>query len=278
MTPALQAFNRGISELQKKPVAHARGIFKSDETCSYGSPVSPLVATLSYHKIGNPPSDGWLTWNYTSTEEFSTQLEWFQSRGWDFLSAPALLDALRGKAALSAKSILITFDDAYESLLENAVPVLKRFLAPAVVFAPTQFIGETNLFDHGVEPLERIADWKTLGALEDSGVSVESHGYSHRGFSSLSEVEIEQELDFSRQAIRKNLGKDSRMFAFPYGDCGNDQAAVHSALSRAGYDVAFLYGGGVFEPGQTPAPLFLPRLAMGPGVDLDAMLLETSGS
>ena len=275
MTPPLQAFNRGISELQKKPIAHARGIFKSYEICFYDAPVSPVVATLSYHKIGNPPSDGWLTWNYTSTEEFSTQLEWFQSRGWDFLSAEALLDALRGKGALPSKSILITFDDAYESLLENAVPVLKGFSAPAVVFAPTQFIGETNLFDHGVEPLERIADWKTLGALEDSGVSVESHGYSHRGFSSLSQVEIEQELDFSRQAIRKNLGKDSRMFAFPYGDCGNDQTAVHSAISRAGYDVAFLYGGGIFEPGQTPAPLFLPRLAMGPGVDLDAMLLES---
>ena len=274
MTPALQAFNRGISELQKKPVAHARGIFKSDETCSYGSPVSPVVATLSYHKIGNPPSDGWLTWNYTSTEEFSTQLEWFQSRGWDFLSAPALLDALRGKAALSAKSILITFDDAYESLLENAVPVLKRFSAPAVVFAPTQFIGETNLFDHGVEPLERIADWKTLGALEDSGVSVESHGYSHRGFSSLSEVEIEQELEFSKEAIRKNLGKDSRMFAFPYGDFGADKAAMDSLIRRAGYDVAFLYGGGTFELAQTPSPLFLPRLAMGPGVNLDEMVLE----
>ena len=275
MTSSLQAFNRGISELQKKAVAHARGIFKSDETCFYSGPVSPVVATLSYHKIGNPPSDGWLTWNYTSTEEFSAQLEWFQKRGWDFLSAAALLDALKWKEKLPAKSILITFDDAYELLLENAVPVLKRFLAPAVVFAPTQYIGETNLFDHGVEPLERIADWKTLGALEDSGVSVESHGYSHRGFSSLSQDEIEQELDFSRQAIRKNLGKDSRMFAFPYGDCGNDQAAVHSAISRAGYDVAFLYGGGVFELDQTPAPLFLPRLAMGPGVNLEKLILES---
>ena len=278
MTSLLQAFNRGISEHQKKPAVHARGIFKSYETCFYDATVSPVVATLSYHKIGNPPSDGWLTWNYTSTEEFSAQLEWFQSRGWDFLSAEALLDALRGKGSLPSKSILITFDDAYESLLENAVPVLKRFSAPAVVFAPTQFIGETNLFDHGVEPLERIADWKTLGALEDSGVSVESHGYSHRGFSALSQDEIEQELDFSRQAIRKNLGKDSRMFAFPYGDCGNDQTAVHSAISRAGYDVAFLYGGGVFKLDQTPAPLFLPRLAMGPGVDMDAMLLQSSGS
>ena len=236
--------------------------------------MSPVVATLSYHKVGNPPLDGWLTWNYTSAAEFSSQLEWFHKRGWQFLSAAALLDALNGNGALPAKSVLITFDDAYESLLENALPILKRFSAPAAVFAPTQFVGATNLFDHGVEPLERIADWNTLAALEEAGISVESHGYSHRGFSSLSSVEIQQELEFSKEAIRENLGKDSRMFAFPYGDFGADKAVMDSALRRAGYDVAFLYGGGTFELGQTPFPLFLPRLAMGPGVNLDELLLE----
>ncbi len=212
---------------------------------------------------------GWLTWNYTSTEEFSAQLGWFHKKGWQFLSAEALLDALNGNGALPEKSVLVTFDDAYESLLENALPILKRFSAPAVVFAPTQFIGETNLFDHGVEPLERIADWNTLTALEEAGVSVESHGYSHRAFSSLNSLEIQQELEFSKEAIRKNLGKDSRMFAFPYGDFGADSLIMH-----AGYDVAFLYGGGTFELAQTPSPLFLPRLAMGPGVNLDEMVLE----
>ena len=237
--------------------------------------MSPLVATLSYHKIGNPPSDGWLTWNYISADEFSSQLEWFRKRGWHFLSAATLLDAVNGNGALPAKSVLITFDDAYESLLENALPILKRFSAPAAVFAPTQFIGETNLFDHGVEPVERIADWNTLAALEEAGISVESHGYSHRSFSSLGSLEIQQELEFSKEAIRKNLGKESRLFAFPYGDFGADMAAMGSAIRRAGYDAAFLYGGGTFELDQTPSPLFLPRLAMGPGVNLDELILES---
>jgi peptidoglycan/xylan/chitin deacetylase (PgdA/CDA1 family) len=219
--------------------------------------------------------DGWLTWNYTSTEEFSAQLEWFHKKGWQFLSAAARLDAVSGNGALPAKSVLITFDDAYESLLENTLPILKRFSAPAVVFTPTQFIGETNLFDHGVEPLERIADWNTLTALEVAGVSVESHGYSHRAFSSLNSLEIQQELEFSKEVIRKNLGKDSRLFAFPYGDFGADKAAMGSAIRRAGYDAAFLYGGGTFELDQTAAPLFLPRLAMGPGVNLDELILES---
>lgn len=215
-----------------------------------------------------------MTWNYIGTEEFSAQLEWFQKRGWDFISATALLDALGGKSVLPAQSLLVTFDDAYESLLENALPVLRRFSAPAVVFAPTQFVGATNLFDHGLEPTERIADWKTLAAFEEAGVSVESHGSSHRGFSLLSQGEIEQELEVSRQAIRKNLGKDSRMFAFPYGDAGDDQNAVRSAIRRAGYDAAFLYGGGPFA--LDDKRLFLPRLAMGPGVDLDELILGPS--
>lgn len=235
-----------------------------------------VIATLSYHKIGCHRADGWPTWNYTGTDEFSAQLEWFQQRGWKFLSASEFLTAFDGRSLFPEKGVLVTFDDAYESLLESALPVLNRFSAPGVVFVPTQFVGNTNLFDHGIEPIERIASWKTLAALEKAGVSVESHGCSHRGFSSLSPLEIEQELDFSRKAIQKNLGKDSRMFAFLYGDFGADRVEVDSAIRRAGYEVAFLYGGATFELGQKPAPLFLPRLAMGPGVNLDEMLFEMS--
>jgi len=259
----------------KKIALPARGVSNSREICLYHSSVFPVVAILSYHKIGNPPSDGWLTWNYIATEEFVSQLRWFQERGWKFISAATLLDGLNGAHPLPAKSLLITFDDAYESLLHSALPVLQRFSAPAVVFVPTHFVGETNLFDHGAEPLERIAGWETLAMLENAGVSVESHAVSHRGFSTLSESEITQELEFSRQAIGENLGRNPRMFAFPFGDTGFDQSFVHSAIQRAGYEAAFLYGGGVFSPRQEPAPLFLPRLAMGPGVELESMLLES---
>jgi len=236
--------------------------------------VSPLVATLSYHKIGNPPRDGWQTWNYTGSEEFAAQLNWFHQRGWQFLSAADVLSAMRGLGALPEQGVLITFDDAYDSLFENALPVLEKFSAPAVVFVPTQFVGSANLFDHGIEPLERIADWGTLAKLQKAGFSVESHGVSHRGFSSLTPFEIGIELNASREAIRKNLGVDSQFFAYPYGDFGTDSVLVDLALQKAGYEAAFLYGGGIFEPFENPAPFSLPRLAMGPSVNLDALLFQ----
>ncbi len=236
--------------------------------------MSPVVATLSYHKIGNPPRDGWQTWNYTGSEEFAAQLNWFHQRGWQFLSAADVLSAMRGLGALPEQGVLITFDDAYDSLFENALPVLEKFSAPAVVFVPTQFVGSANLFDHGVEPLERIADWGTLAKLQMAGFSVESHGATHRSFSSLAPFEIGMELHASREAIRKNLGVDSHFFAYPYGDSGPDSGLVDLALQKAGYEAAFLYGGGIFQPLQNPAPFSLPRLAMGPDVDLDALLFQ----
>lgn len=249
----------------------SRIIFKCEKICFSALIVFPKLAILSYHKIGNPPRDGWQTWNYTAVEEFSSQLEWFHRRGWSFLSVMEFLNALSGRAEPLEKGVLVTFDDAYESLLANSLPVLTKFSAPAVVFVPTQFVGATNLFDHGIEPVERIADWETLTAMEDAGISVESHGATHRRFSTLGELEIEQELIVSRNAIRDNLGKDSRLFAFPYGDCGNDETVVCSSVKNAGYDAAFLYGGGCCE-WKRPGALFFPRLAMGPGVDLDELL------
>lgn len=234
--------------------------------------MSPVVASLSYHKIGNPPSDGWSTWNYTPTAEFRDQIGWFHNRGWKFLSASDFSSALLGDGELPAKTVLITFDDAYESLLQNAVPVLKQFSAPAIVFTPTDFVGASNLFDHGIEPQELIADWKMLAMLEADGISVESHGCSHRAFSDLTPMEIQRELEMSKQAIRENLGKDSKFFAFPYGDSGNDRQTVEKLLRAAGYDLAFLYGGGFLRISSHSEPFFLPRLAMGPGVDLDALV------
>ena len=50
-------------------------------------------------------------------------------------------------------------------MLEVALPILKRFDAPAVMFVPTDYIGRRNTFDAGVEPDEAICDWEDLRAL-----------------------------------------------------------------------------------------------------------------
>jgi len=230
----------------------------------------PTIAVLSYHKIGSPPREGWLTWNYVAEDVFRSHLAWFSERGWSFLSAQKFTEGLADPTTLPDRSVLITFDDAYRSILTVALPILQEFSAPAVVFLPTSYAGGTNTFDTGFEPTEHIMNWEELATLDAAEVSVESHGVSHRAFSSLGSLECYAELADSRDSIRLHLKKESLLFAFPYGDTG--QYVTPLSTKAAGYQAAFLYGGGPFCP-QDKQGAFLPRLAIGSDSDLDKMML-----
>lgn len=53
---------------------------------------------------------------------------------------------LRSEAKLPARATLVTFDDGYRDLFDNALPILKKYSVPAVVFLPTGFVGTSRLF------------------------------------------------------------------------------------------------------------------------------------
>src|SRR5262249_3491346 len=106
---------------------------------------------------------------------------------------------------------------------------------------------------------------------ERCGVSVQSHGVSHRSFSVLSAAEREQEILRSRAVLEDGLGKPAEVFSFAYGDCGPEPEAARSMLERAGYRAACLYGGG---PQRVPVAdtYRLDRVAVGPDTDLPRCL------
>ena len=79
------------------------------------------------------------------------------------------------------------------------------------------------------------------------------------------------ELGNSKVVLERMLKKSVTVFAFPYGDTGPRQRSVTRYLKQAGYQAAFLYGGGAF-PWPAADPYRLPRLAMGPDTDLAALL------
>ena len=97
------------------------------------------------------------------------------------------------------KAVAITFDDAYRSVIEHALPILTETGFPATVFAPTAFIGSE-------EPM----NWPGIDQWLDT------------------------ELRHSRQEIERRLGS-CRSLAYPYGDYDEGVAA---AAGRAGYSAA----------------------------------------
>jgi peptidoglycan/xylan/chitin deacetylase (PgdA/CDA1 family) len=225
------------------------------------------LAVLAYHKVGEPPLGASSTWFYASEATFTAQLSVLHDEGWAALDLPTFIRGLRHPNARPDRSVLLTFDDGYRSMAEMAKDVLQRFGFPGVVFVPTDFIGKTNSFDREVEPEEAICDWSDLRALEEAGIHVESHGASHRKFSALNAAERREELVRSKRVLEAKLGRRVSAFAFPYGDSGTDGESTRRELAEAGYEVAFLYGGGAIS---CPTDDFfqLPRIAVGPDTDL----------
>jgi peptidoglycan/xylan/chitin deacetylase (PgdA/CDA1 family) len=232
------------------------------------------LAVLGFHKIGDPPG-GEDSWFYVSATAFTNCLEWLEVHGWQVISAFEFLEGLARPEKLPAKSVLLTFDDGYLSMCRVAVPLLTRFHAPAVLFVPTAFVGGTNAFDAGIEPEEVMCGWEDLRALHESMVSVQSHGTTHTGWSSLDECGRDRDLADSKAELERGVGHTVDMFSFPYGDCGDSPTRAAAALRRAGYRAAFLFRGGAVSL-PVAHPYAIERIPIGPDSKLDQLLGESA--
>jgi peptidoglycan/xylan/chitin deacetylase (PgdA/CDA1 family) len=66
----------------------------------------------------------------------------------DVLTLDEAAAALQGRRRLSRAAAVITFDDGYRDVYEQAWPVLKRLGLSATVYVPTALIGGVRLLDH----------------------------------------------------------------------------------------------------------------------------------
>jgi len=232
------------------------------------------LAILAFHKIGQPGNGQYPTWNYIPEVTFVGHLNYLRVNGWQVINLGTFLRGLSEPHTLPERSALLTFDDGYRSMLTVALPLLRRFQYPAVLFVPTGFIGRSNAFDKGIEPEEAMCNWNDLQQLERHGVSVQSHGVTHSHFSRLNLVKLREELAWSKAQLEKGLGKHVDVIAYPYGDAGRDPRALSQLVRGAGYRAACLYKGGM---NQLPIsnPYCLSRVAMGPDTNLHTELAHS---
>lgn len=166
------------------------------------------------------------------------QLQYLRERGYTGFT---FADLERGRRAgtLPRRSVAITFDDGYASVL-RARPILDELGFPGTVYAVTAFPGSgRNLLWPGVELDEgspfademRPLSWGELGDLRGSGWEVGSHTVGHRFLPRLDPVGLRHELEQSRATVIDQLGSCETL-AYPYGAASG---AVVAAARAAGY-------------------------------------------
>jgi peptidoglycan/xylan/chitin deacetylase (PgdA/CDA1 family) len=132
--------------------------------------------------------------------------------------------------------VCVTFDDGFENLLENAVPVLERLRVPATVFVVPRNWGRCPVWQMTAghpEAHERLMDERQIRSLlQNRGFQVGSHTSTHTNLLSLSTTEVQRELSESKAVLENTFNVSVSAVAFPYGAC-NDRI-IHEA-QQAGY-------------------------------------------
>lgn len=123
-------------------------------------------------------------------------------------------------------NIIITFDDAFESVYENAFPILKKYNVPYYVFVCSEYLNKEYYLDKDMLD-EMISNSKCI---------IGSHNEKHI-LSRFEKIEnIRSSLKESKNKLRTLFNNEIDCFAFPYGSmyaCSNKN--IEDALKEYKY-------------------------------------------
>jgi len=118
------------------------------------------------------------------------------------------------------KLISITFDDGLLSVLENALPELKKREIPATVFIPAAYINCYPKWEQKRQEIEyedRILNREEIQRLSDLSIEIGSHTLHHTDLRKVSPQIAKKELQDSKSILEEILRKEILSFSFPYG-------------------------------------------------------------
>ena len=217
---------------------------------------TPMI--LMYHGVADVAEDP--NSLFVSPSRFAEQMAWLSRRGLRGVGIGTLVDAMR--SGRQRGLVGITFDDGYISVLETALPVLRRHGFGATAYIISDRIGGTNEWDEGpVWPLMSADQVRDLAA---AGIEIGSHAATHMRLAGASPAQLTAEVGESRTSLAALLGSEIPGFAFPYGSM---DAAARRAVRDAGYEYACAVEASLPEIGL----MALPRIYVGQQDDATRM-------
>ena len=133
----------------------------------------PLVAILCYHDLSDDPARPAYS---IPPEEFRRHIRHLRGSGWTFLSLSELLAKKDRPTELPPKTVVVTFDDAYRSFFEKALPILAEEKVKATLCIVSSFLDKPPA---GLTPL---MTWEQIREAEAGGwaeVASHSHDLHH---------------------------------------------------------------------------------------------------
>ena len=196
----------------------------------------PSLRILIYYKINAVPGNTLST----TPQLFAWQMR-FLKEHYTVISPAQLIKVMKNGGTLPSKAVLLTFDDGYQDVYENAYPILKEMGLKAFIFPATDYIGNTKAFPHdeGLPMQNQALNWKQLRAMQDV-FTVGSHTQSHRILTTLPLHEAKEEIFNSKAVLEDRLHSEVKFFCYPKGGAGQFSQALEDIVQAAGYIGSFV--------------------------------------
>jgi len=192
-----------------------------------------------------------------SVEKFERDMAYLKSKGVTTLTMAQLQAHLAGSWTAPENSVVITFDDGYQSVYRYAYPILKKYGFTASMFVVT---GTVEAAPVAWDPSKTVKiSWAEMNKAKNV---FEYHPHSHalHGLSSsgvplalaLDEISLKADLQMATALLTDKGFNKTRAYAHPYGV---HDARADQVLSGFGYVMAFALGDAPASASEVPFAL-----------------------
>jgi peptidoglycan/xylan/chitin deacetylase (PgdA/CDA1 family) len=159
---------------------------------------------------------------------FREQIAGLIQRGFQFIPLRTALAAHADDKPLPPRSVVLTFDDCFESVYTHAWPILQEFAVPATLFLSTAYCDSDAPFPFDTwaeEFAERVpADHyrpirsEQCREMQATGlVELGTHTHTHADFRG-HEDEFAEEMHTASEILKVNFGVAEPVFSLPFGN------------------------------------------------------------
>lgn len=200
---------------------------------------------LAYHRVGQDEYPN----QSIKTSQFLEHMKTIVDGGYNVARLEDVVDALSSGRELPDKTIVITFEGGYRSILDSAVPFLRKNKLPFTVFYSSDLAARNS---------SAYLNWSDLKAIKKyEGASFGILPASYKSLINMPQNDIKALVNRAKAAHYKNLKRNPNFFSYPFGEYSLD---TKKAIEESEFKAAFTLNSGAAHNKNNV--LELPRFSM----------------